>query len=116
MKRNHQVPVGRTKARDGEVSISKQGRCGPFPKMYSGIKSIVIRVRGSGGETDLPACIIGKSSDLHAMRGATRPGRAGALVVEGASVTVAGAAGKLDGQAFAHEIRSILCREKRAGC
>lgn len=72
----------------------------------------MIRVKGSGGETDLPACIIGKSSDLHAMRGATRPGRAGALVVEGASLTVAGAAGKLDSQALAHEIRSIFIRRQ----
>jgi len=97
----------------------------PVPKKYSGGESIVIRGKGSGGETDLPAGIIGKSSDLHSVRSSTRPGCHGALVIEGAGFAVSGTASKLDGQAFAHEIRSIfesksLARKRtgaaRGGC
>ena len=60
--------------------------------------------------TDLPAGIIGKSSDLHAMGGAARA-RGTAFVVVSTWLTVAGTAGKLDCEALAHEVGSILrCR------
>lgn len=62
--------------------------------------------------TDLPAGIIGESSNLHAMRGAARPGRSVAVLGVSAAaarlLTVARAAGELDRQAFTHEVGSIL--------
>jgi hypothetical protein len=70
--------------------------------------------------TDLPAGIIGESSDLHAVRGAARPWCAVTVVVvsaaaaaaaaraAGALFTVAGAAGELDREAFTHEVGSVL--------
>lgn len=60
--------------------------------------------------TDLPAGIIGKSSDLHAMRGAARPWRTVAvLVVSSAALfPVAGATSELDRETFTHEVGSVL--------
>lgn len=60
--------------------------------------------------TDLPAGIIGKSSNLHAMRGAARPGRSAAVLGVSAAglLTVARAAGELDREAFTHEVGSVL--------
>lgn len=71
--------------------------------------------------TDLPAGIIGESTDLHAMRGATRSWSAVAVVVVPAAAAsaatttalfaMARAAGELDSQAFSHEVGSIFtCR------
>jgi hypothetical protein len=62
--------------------------------------------------TDLPAGIIGESSDLHAMRGAARPWRTVAVlgVSSAALFSVAGATSELDREAFAHEVGSVLSR------
>lgn len=69
--------------------------------------------------TDLPAGIIGESRDLHAMRCAAGSGSIVALTVvvaaaaaaaaaAGALVAVTSAAGELDSETLAHEVRSIL--------
>lgn len=69
--------------------------------------------------TDLPAGIIGESTDLHAMRCATRSWSAVTVVVVPAAAAatttalfaMARAAGELDSQAFSHEVGSIFtCR------
>jgi hypothetical protein len=61
--------------------------------------------------TDLPAGIIGESSDLHAMRGAARPWRTVAVLVESGAAglfSVAGAASELDRETFTHKVGSVL--------
>jgi hypothetical protein len=69
-----------------------------------------VRGRRSGRAlTDLPAGILGKSSDLHAVRGAARPGRSAAILGVSAAFTVASAARELDREALSHEIGTILC-------
>lgn len=62
--------------------------------------------RKTGVITDLPAGIIGESSDLHSVRRAART-RSSAFVVAKA-FTVARAAGELDRQALTHEFGSIF--------
>ena len=99
---------------DGRRDPSRsRGKHGPFQKPWEEqqgrkIHVFEIRGRGSGRVTDLPARIIGKSTDLHAMRSAAGPRGVGALVIKSASFTVAGASGKLNCQALAHEVGSVF--------
>lgn len=64
------------------------------------------RTKCYGEFANLPARLDGKTSDGHAERGA--PGaRDGTLLVGVAVILAAGAAGELDDEALAHEVRTI---------
>ncbi len=62
--------------------------------------------RETGVITDLPAGIIGESSDLHSVRCATRAWSTALVVAK--TFTVAGAASELDRKALSHEVGSIF--------
>ena len=62
--------------------------------------------RKTGVITDLPAGIIGESSDLHSVRGAARAWSRALGIAKAFSVT--GTAGELDRQALTHKVGSIF--------
>lgn len=91
---------------------NKNKMAGKTAPLYRGARNDMMKAsarckeRKTGVITDLPAGIIGESSDLHSVRGATR---ARSCALMGAKTfSVAGTAGELDRQALTHEFGSIF--------
>jgi hypothetical protein len=109
--------VGRGMSPDRNQEGGWVSPCGPRAWPFQNVKS-ALRIQTASAEnearalTDLPAGIIGESSDLHAMGSAARARSTAAFVtVSAALLTVTGATGELDREALAHEVGSILrCR------
>lgn len=79
-----------------------EGKKDPFVLFQSTEKEVEVL-------TDLPAGFIWESSNLHAVRSASRAGSSALVGAERARISIARPSGELDRQALAHEVGSIFC-------